>query len=741
MILKLINIIFIYCQFLLVFISPYKAFGQSNDFLIDSLATPETVSLYKNLKLLDQNKFMFGHQDATAYGVGWNNQLNRSDVKSVCGDYPAVYGWDLGEIGKINNIDGINFEHLKALIIEAYNRGGINTISMHIDNPVTNGNAWDNTTAVKHILIGGGAHTKYLKTLDNIAGFLKGLQTVDGTMVPIIFRPYHEHNQDWPWWGKSSCTPEEYKQLWKMTIEYLRDHHEIHSLLYVISPQDVYNNAQYFEIYPGDKWVDIWGMDNYKLWDVSEADALGLTLDNLNKEALLRGKIVSLTEVGIENIPINSWWTDYLLRAVNFSDDSKKTAWTLVWRNESINHFFAPYPGQDSESDFNQFYSNSSTLFESDLPDMYNFVPTEFIPPGIESTNSKEIFVFKAPFNFELFTNEQASVRYSLEDENYADMPSLFNVSTGGLKHETELNFTSSGEYTIYFKARDLNGNEMDNSHVATFLVDTAKRPIYWTELDYDDSSWLSGKAPLGFGDNENFTFTEKARTIYLRKFFNLNEKLNAAGLLVRGHDGIAAYINGNEIGRVNLEENTTLDYFEYAKNDSKVSNVMIFDEEHINSLTTGENLLALEVHSVLGEEPDISIDARLFNNEIIVVDLDEEWHYYDKGDEPEIFIKDKVTHLKLIDDYLPKEVLLEQNFPNPFNPTTNIRYILPRNDHIKIAVYDITGSALEILENSYKRAGKHIIKFNANKYSSGIYFYQIRTSNNIITKSMVLIK
>jgi mannan endo-1,4-beta-mannosidase len=343
----------------------------TNDILVDSLATPETVALFQNLKSFAQTHVLFGHQDDLAYGVGWQNEPGRSDVQSVCGDYPAVYGWDIGDIGQEANLDGVNFENMKGWIKEAYARGGINTITMHLDNPVTGGDAWDNSVAVRHILPGGIHHAGYLGTLELIAAFLKDLKVEDGTFIPIILRPYHEHNHTWSWWGAGNCTVEEYTALWRMTVEYLRDDQQIHHLLYAISPQEIRTESQYLERYPGDEYVDILGHDDYQLWSLGYVAQLGSTLDILATLAEERGKISALTEVGVDQIPQSDWWTAYLLAALKYSENSRKTAWALVWRNASANHFFAPYPGHPSVPNFRIFYSDTLTAFESDPSDLY----------------------------------------------------------------------------------------------------------------------------------------------------------------------------------------------------------------------------------------------------------------------------------------------------------------------------------------------------------------------------------
>ena len=89
----------------------------------DRQATKETVALNNNLKKLLNKGFMFGHQDDLAYGVGWKydastSSAGRSDIKDVTGDYPGVYGWELGdlEIDKAVNLDSVPFKTMQQLI-------------------------------------------------------------------------------------------------------------------------------------------------------------------------------------------------------------------------------------------------------------------------------------------------------------------------------------------------------------------------------------------------------------------------------------------------------------------------------------------------------------------------------------------------------------------------------------------------------------------------------------------------
>ena len=128
--------------------------------LVDPHATPETRALFGSLRRLAGKALLFGHQDDLAYGVHWFGEPGRSDVKETAGSYPAVYGWDVGGLERDAgaNLDAVAFERQRGWIAEGYGRGGVITLSWHMRNPVTGGNAWDTTQAVAAILPGGAQH-------------------------------------------------------------------------------------------------------------------------------------------------------------------------------------------------------------------------------------------------------------------------------------------------------------------------------------------------------------------------------------------------------------------------------------------------------------------------------------------------------------------------------------------------------------------------------------------------------
>ncbi len=145
----------------------------------DSKATPAADRLYDRLNRLSYKGIMFGHQDDLAYGVNWKYVPNRSDVLEAAGDYPAVYGWELGNIehDMPYDLDSVPFDRMRGFIQQGYERGGVITISWHGDNPINGESAWDTTHgAVPAILPGGAKHELYKSWLDKIAAYLGSLK-------------------------------------------------------------------------------------------------------------------------------------------------------------------------------------------------------------------------------------------------------------------------------------------------------------------------------------------------------------------------------------------------------------------------------------------------------------------------------------------------------------------------------------------------------------------------------------
>ena len=368
--------------------------GKADDPIGESGKTVRTENMLANLKAqADSGVYMFGHHDDVVYGIGWESDYDndstigtKSDVKSVCNDFPAVLSFDLGhiELGDDKNLDGVPFKRIRQEIINHFDHGGMITLSWHLDNPLSGGTSWvadslkdieKNTVA--SVIKGGKQHELFLTWLDKVADFLNSLETPYGVKVPVLFRPWHEHTGSWFWWGQEHCTAEQYKALWHMTTERLRQQ-GVTNALYAYSPGTECDGdeAKYLERYPGDDCIDLMGLDCY-CWAL-EADTTQIahytaTLDkNLQMVCAIakqHHKAVALTETGYECVKTPDWWTHALAPVLA----RHPICYALVWRNahNRPHHYFAPYPGQQSASDFIRFYNDPRTLFLSDLNGLY----------------------------------------------------------------------------------------------------------------------------------------------------------------------------------------------------------------------------------------------------------------------------------------------------------------------------------------------------------------------------------
>jgi len=98
-------------------------------------------------------------------------------------------------------------------------------------------------------------------------------------------------------------------------------------------------------------------------------------------------------------------------------------------------------------------------------------------------------------------------------------------------------------------------------------------------------------------------------------------------------------------------------------------------------------------------------------------------------------------TGVKPIGNSVPGNYSLQQNFPNPFNPTTNIRFDLPRDTKVSLVIYDVRGRQVAELVNSRLNAGSYNVDWDASNFPSAIYFYSLTADNFRAVKKLVLVK
>jgi hypothetical protein len=105
------------------------------------------------------------------------------------------------------------------------------------------------------------------------------------------------------------------------------------------------------------------------------------------------------------------------------------------------------------------------------------------------------------------------------------------------------------------------------------------------------------------------------------------------------------------------------------------------------------------------------------------------------------VYDPDLITGSNEVINTVPTEYKLYSNYPNPFNPSTTIKFAIPRKDNVKLTVYDALGRAVSELVNGTKEAGTYEVSYNASSLASGIYFYKLETTGFSEVKKMMLLK
>ncbi|MUT67559.1 glycosyl hydrolase [Paenibacillus sp. NEAU-GSW1] len=356
---------------------------------VDRQATDETKSLFAYLNGIRGNSVIFGHEHATTEGISITaKDGTQSEVQNSVGDLPGMFGWDTLSLegyekpGVLGASQKQNRDKLIGVMKKAYKEGGVLALSAHMPNFVTGENFYDTKgNVVSHILPGGDKHADYNKFLDRVADFANNLKDDKGKAIPVIFRPFHEQNGSWFWWGAPYRTKEQYVEIYRYTVEYLRDKKKVHNFLYAYSPNSSFNGSEatYLETYPGDEYVDILGFDAYydgttETWFDSVVSDAKL----ISKIADKKGKVAAFTEFGYKGLKESgtndlNFFTK-LLKALKSDPDARRMAYMLTWANFSSDAIYVPYKNApnglgDHEllPDFVSYYKDKFTSFSDEV--------------------------------------------------------------------------------------------------------------------------------------------------------------------------------------------------------------------------------------------------------------------------------------------------------------------------------------------------------------------------------------
>jgi mannan endo-1,4-beta-mannosidase len=325
----------------------------------DKNATKETVIFYSALYQKLQKGIMLGHQDDLAYGNKWYGEAGRSDVKSVCGDYPAVFGWDISlvETGKTVNGDSIVFKKLVSYIRTVNHLGGLSVLNWIPQN-----------TDIKQILENQPSRQAYLARLDKVAVFLHKLVDEEGKLIPIVLQLFGTSETFFS--NENCCSTAEFQQFWSLTVNYLRQTSKVHHVLYAYSVYSGAKDGKLVEYYPGNDYVDIVGI---ALNLDQENDPTGKIYMQTLKTNLAvvtlfaekHNKIPVLANTGMKGIKIPDYFSNYLLPIISKQKLSYVMFGKNAWNDEK--NYYIPVPGHPASEDFDAFTKNPVILTCSKL--------------------------------------------------------------------------------------------------------------------------------------------------------------------------------------------------------------------------------------------------------------------------------------------------------------------------------------------------------------------------------------
>jgi mannan endo-1,4-beta-mannosidase len=397
--------------------------------LVDSWATGETKALYRSLQGLG-NRFLFGQ--ANAYSISRLNNKNnlpeQSDVKDITGSHPAFVESDFMWYPDDPAFMQWDMDALRA----GYARGAMIGYCWHLrgrDSGAFYKGGADDDLVTRILANTGGARDWYLGLLDSLV-----IPVFRDLGFPILFRPFHEMSGGWFWWGSDTCTPTEYKQLWRLTVDHIRAS-GVHNVIYVWAAGSNFGAGPHWEpvawnFYPGDAYVDIIGMDAYDpgIENWFPVSMFVENLEALTDGAAERSKVCALTETGAQDYPDGAaatYWTRSILNPVKSSTRASRIAYAMTWYNHNwgSGDQWTPYvgiPSVEAVEDFMAFYADPVTIFEDGLPNLYGRSSTGDGDSGSSSTHFQ--------YAHRIYGNTAGYNRWPLDPDGVLDGPMISEV-------------------------------------------------------------------------------------------------------------------------------------------------------------------------------------------------------------------------------------------------------------------------------------------------------------------------
>jgi mannan endo-1,4-beta-mannosidase len=336
---------------------------------VDKQITDETASLLYNLQQSPEKRTLLGQHD----GVWLDEKQNlNAYMANLSGTLPGIVSYDFMFITHRNNTKDSWYrkaeDNIREKIIACNKEGIYITLCWHYNDPYTGttfytkelpNNKFKKESFIS-ILEEGENHELYKNDLRKIADFAASLRDQNGQLIPFIFRPFHEFDGNWFWWGADYNSPEEFKSVWKFTVHYLRDSLNVHNLLYAFSPDIKFDSQeQYLLRYPGDEYVDILGFDDYGDFkhDKKTVQKAKKRIRIIAQLAEEKKKIAALTEVGyfIRKNKSDSKDVERLKNLLEvISEMHHFLSYVVFWSN-GTHDFCVPQEGDPGEAIFAEF--------------------------------------------------------------------------------------------------------------------------------------------------------------------------------------------------------------------------------------------------------------------------------------------------------------------------------------------------------------------------------------------------
>jgi mannan endo-1,4-beta-mannosidase len=359
--------------FVTVFISLFSFFNGHAQ--VDADATIKTKALYANLKIIQDSKnILFGQEffNSFRYSSGSaHGEKDFSDSKEVTGSHPAVLGSDFHYyLEKSVTEKSYHTEAVKW----AYQLGYVITYDWHLSARGTNSYQFAGSPPelVNNIVADlNGDRAWFLGELDKVIDIINKDLRVGNDTIPIVFRPFHEMNGNWFWWGSAATSITNYRALYALTVDYVKERTK--SVLFCWSP----NLPLDFNYYPGDEYVDLVGLDYYEINAATLRTQLGALVDFAEQHE----KISVLSETGNRVMGDNAslYWNQTVLPAILDDPAGKawKIGWLLTWINASWSFPYVPHASssQAAKNSFISFKESPYIIFGDEIPAMYGNDP------------------------------------------------------------------------------------------------------------------------------------------------------------------------------------------------------------------------------------------------------------------------------------------------------------------------------------------------------------------------------